>query len=299
MNTSPERQAERNASPFQPAPGTEHPNGHAPAAATGAQGPAPNRCPNCQGGVSPGMRECPACHTILFFEAATFEERMERMKGYSLGELLLRERAFLFEAIYKERDLNSKIEYFACWAFLFAALYGALLGTYGGWLQIPTVAAKIPILLFGTLGICAPALFTFNVLLGSNLTLKQTLAMLVISTYLTSAILASLAPIVFFFILSGSGRDFVLLLNVIACAIAGGFGVALLWGGMKYMTVKSGQEPNLAILKTWSVIYMFVGTQLAWTLRPFVGTRGEFALFRTLGGDFYTAMLQLLQRLLW
>jgi hypothetical protein len=38
----------------------------------------------------------------------------------------------------------------------------------------------------------------------------------------------------------------------------------------------------------WVIIYAFVGSQMAWTLRPFIGAPSmEFELFRQLGGNFY------------
>jgi hypothetical protein len=38
----------------------------------------------------------------------------------------------------------------------------------------------------------------------------------------------------------------------------------------------------------WIVVYAFVGSQMAWTLRPFVGAPGlGFELFRQPGGNFY------------
>lgn len=279
-------------------PGRGRPPAAASARPAGHATPAPDHCPKCRAAVSREQKECPFCRTLLFFEAPGFDERMARIGAYNLGQMLFREREYLFEMLFKEKDLDRVTQYFAMWAYIFAAVYGAFLGTYGGWLQMPAVAGKVPLLLFGTLAICAPALFTFNVLLGSRLTFRQTLAILVVATYLTAAVLVSLGPIVLFFILSGSSRDFVTLLNVASCAIAGGFGVAVLWQGMRYMTVKSGREPDLAILKVWTLIYMFVGTQLAWTLRPFIGTPGHFALYRHLEGNFYTAMWQILHRVL-
>jgi hypothetical protein len=39
----------------------------------------------------------------------------------------------------------------------------------------------------------------------------------------------------------------------------------------------------------WMFLYAFVGSQLAWTIRPFIGAPSiEFELFRQLGGNFYT-----------
>ena len=211
------RVAEQSATPFQPA-GAEGPS--AVKAEEGGQH-ASGRCPKCRSIVSEDSKECPTCKTILFLDSPPVEDRLRKIRGYNLAQLLFREPEYLFEAVFNEEGLNHKLTYYAACAFLFSAIYGAFLGMYSGWLYIPTVAGKFPLLLFGTLVVCAPALFTFNVLLGSKLTVTQTLAMLVVATYLISAVLVSLAPIVLFFIISGSGDSFILLLNVACCAIAG------------------------------------------------------------------------------
>ena len=155
-------------------------------------------------------------------------------------------------------------------------------------------AVKIPVLFFLTLAVCAPALFTFNVLLGSSLSFKQVIAMLVIKTFLISLILVSFAPIILFFIVTASSHDFSTLLNVSMCGIAGLFGLSLLWKGMDYITAKREEETTNWILGIWIAIYMFVGTQLAWSLRPFVGESGQFALFREIEGNFYGYCAKLL-----
>jgi hypothetical protein len=42
------------------------------------------------------------------------------------------------------------------------------------------------------------------------------------------------------------------------------------------------------VVRLWILIYAFVGSQMAWTLRPFIGAPGlDFELFRQLGGNFY------------
>lgn len=52
------------------------------------------------------------------------------------------------------------------------------------------------------------------------------------------------------------------------------------------------------LLKLWLLLYAFVGTQLAWTLRPFFGAPGEeFELVREIGGNFYTNVFQSLEHL--
>jgi len=111
---------------------------------------------------------------------------------------------------------------------------------------------------------------------------------------LISLILISFAPIMLFFIVTSRQHDFTTLLNVIMCAIAGFFGISLLWKGMEHITLKSEEEPSQWILTMWIIIYMFVGTQLAWTLRPFVGAKGDFALFRDIEGNFYVYLMKLI-----
>ena len=44
----------------------------------------------------------------------------------------------------------------------------------------------------------------------------------------------------------------------------------------------------MGLLYIWIVLFGFVGTQLAWTLRPFFGDPDTpFGLFREIGGTFY------------
>jgi len=252
------------------------------------------RCPNCTAEVEKESTECPQCHTLLFFESTTAEERLRKIEKYHLGQLLLREKEYLFESIHREDRLEEKIKYYSVHAVFFACVYGAVLGCFGDFPQVFASAAKVPLLLFATLLICLPALFTFNIILGSKLSLKQTLAILLASNYLIAIILISLSPIVFLFVLTAGRHDFISLMNVGSFTIAGLAGVRLLWRGMKYLSWRSGAEPNFSLLFVWSIIYMFVGTQLAWRLRPFVGSPGEFAFFRRIEGNFYLALWDLI-----
>ena len=217
-----------------------------------------------------------------------------KIQGRSYGGILLYYRDAIFDKIQRSESLNGMIAYFMLWSIIFAAAFGCLLGFFSRNLQIVSGALKVPILLWGSLAICLPALFTFNVLLGSKLSFKQTAAVLAMTTYLISTVLVSLSPIVFFFIICASVKGFVILLTVIAFSIAGLFGVSLLWNAMGYLTERAGYAYDSKIIKAWTVIYMFVGTQFAWILRPFVGDPGEFAWLRTIGGNFYTGLFQII-----
>src|SRR4029453_13569086 len=61
-----------------------------------------------------------------------------------------------------------------------------------------------------------------------------------------------------------------------------------------------GERPaSMILLYIWILLFGFVGTQLAWTLRPFFGNpREPFELFRDLNGTFYADILRTLGSLL-
>jgi hypothetical protein len=57
-----------------------------------------------------------------------------------------------------------------------------------------------------------------------------------------------------------------------------------------------GERPaSMILLYIWILLFGFVGTQLAWTLRPFFGSPGKpFELFRDINGTFYGDILSTL-----
>ena len=62
----------------------------------------------------------------------------------------------------------------------------------------------------------------------------------------------------------------------------------------------AGERPaSMLLLYIWILLFGFVGTQLAWTLRPFFGDPGQpFELFRDIDGTFYGNILSTLGSLL-
>jgi len=53
------------------------------------------------------------------------------------------------------------------------------------------------------------------------------------------------------------------------------------------------------VFRFWVVILAFVGIQLAWNFRPFLGDRGQpYELFREYEGNFYTALIYSAEQLI-
>lgn len=215
------------------------------------------------------------------------------------GMLVLRAPERLYAQIAEGKDLVRTITYFVRWTLVFSVIYGLGLGFFAAGWQIPAAGMKMPTLIMVSLLICLPALFTFNVILGSKLSFLQCTAVLSMAAYLTATILASFAPILLFFAISAGGHDFITLLNVAMCSIAGTFGVMWIWRAMTNLAERSGREPNLAILRIWILIYGFVGAQMSWILRPFVGDPEAFALFRKIQSNFFEAVWHMAEGFFW
>jgi hypothetical protein len=64
--------------------------------------------------------------------------------------------------------------------------------------------------------------------------------------------------------------------------------------------VRRPEEPrvNVGLIRIWVLLFGFVGTQLAWTLRPFVGSPDEnFQIFRSIEGNFYVNIVETIGKL--
>jgi len=70
--------------------------------------------------------------------------------------------------------------------------------------------------------------------------------------------------------------------------------VAFLSQGMRIVSTggNEGAKARRNVVRFWIILYAFVGSQMAWTLRPFIGAPSmKFELFRQLGGNFYSNVL--------
>jgi hypothetical protein len=125
--------------------------------------------------------------------------------------------------------------------------------------------------------------------------------MLLTAVSVISVLLFSFAPITLFFLISTFNYQFIILLNVAIFAITGFIGIKFLYQGMQLLSKEDeeGLTTRMSILRFWLILYAFVGTQLAWTLRPFFGTPDSpFVLFRELEGNFYLSLVQALGEIL-
>ena len=206
---------------------------------------------------------------------------------------LLRNREELFAKIFSGKDVMKIIGSLLLICLIFFGIFGIVMGAYNSVLQTITSMVKVPLLFLLTLLICYPALFMFNVLLGSKLNLAQSLAMILTAFAIIACVMVSFAPMSLFFLIIGWSYSFIRLLQVAIFTIAGIAGMIVLSNGFTLACEKYEIYPKMGIriFRVWVIIFAFVGSQLAWNLRPFVGTRDRpFSLFREQESNFYSAV---------
>ena len=183
----------------------------------------------------------------------------------------------------------------------YGILYGAVMGTYGGavgersW-QIVYSGVKVPLLLIATFLLSLPSFFVLNTLLGLRGDFGRVIASLLATQAVLTVILASLAPLTAFWYVSGSGYQPAILFNGLMFAVASLSAQWLL--RREYRPLIQSRPAHRWMLRTWIVIYVFVGIQMGWVLRPFIGDPGAPVQFfrEDSWSNAYVAVLQIVWR---
>ncbi len=215
-------------------------------------------------------------------------------------DYILRLQKSVFEQIYTQQKLPKIIISMSILCVFLSGIYGLTMGMNHSFLLAISSAIKLPMLFLLTAVICIPSLYTFNVMLGQKFKFLQTVALMIMTLGTTTILLASLAPLSFFFVLTTRNYFFLQLMHVSILGLCGIYGVYYLYRGCSYVAFRMEQPLNKLLLKIWIVIYAVVGMQLGWRLRPFIGTPGSpFEIFRVQeDGNFYLAVWESIMRLL-
>ncbi|MBE9167687.1 hypothetical protein IQ238_09205 [Pleurocapsales cyanobacterium LEGE 06147] len=94
---------------------------------------------------------------------------------------LLRDRSLFLSEIEEGKQLDKKIISLLLYSSAFFALYGTIIGSTHGWLQMLSSGFKLPALYLLTLLICLPTLYFFDVIFGSQRTFTQYVTLLLAS----------------------------------------------------------------------------------------------------------------------
>ena len=301
---------------------------------------------------------------------------MANASGLLVIERILRDRRGIWQQIVEDRDLTRLTGQMLVSSIVALAIYGAVLGSFHSVLMALTSAVKLPLLFLVTLAICLPTLYLFNLVFGARLSVRQSLALVMVAITVTAMLGLAFAPISLFFLITAPDYNFFKLLNVAILTLSAIVGLRFLTGGMRVLNehgllapeaetrpappveapvspavglpagghpvpaggpvpvgaptlaaavpgngatavlmppgmalppgfmlqpvrqaafapVKPAAPRSMTLLHVWILLFGFVGTQLAWTLRPFFGDPGKpFSLYRDINGNFYAEIIR-------
>jgi len=150
-------------------------------------------------------------------------------------------------------------------------LYGAVMGSYGGRpLQSLFSGLKVPVLLAVSTALCLPSFYVLNSLLGLRRDFAAALRGVLAGQAVLAIFLSALAPITAFVYLSTKGYDFAIAFNGFQFAIAALAGQLTLVRHYRPLVLRDRRH-RIGRL-AWFVLYVFVAIQMAWVLRPFIGS---------------------------
>lgn len=190
-----------------------------------------------------------------------------------------------------------------------AGLYGASVGWWRDPVQALYTAIKFPLIILLTAagnallnGMLAP-------LLGLNIRFRQSFLAILMSFSIAGTIMGSFAPLVAFIVwnsppltsnaaASAGPYSFILFIFVVVTAFAG---IASNFRLLQLLRRLGGRGAvAFRVLFAWLVGNLFVGTQLSWILRPFIGSPDlpvQFLRTSAFKGNFYEAIFHTVVRL--
>jgi hypothetical protein len=190
-----------------------------------------------------------------------------------------------------------------------AGLYGAAMGWWRDPMQALFVAIKFPLVLLLTalgnallIGMLAP-------LLGLNIGFRQSLLSILMSFAIAAAILGAFAPLVAFLVWnappmipgveSTGAYEFIKLIQVIVIGFAG---IASNVRLFRLLTQLAGSKQIARrVLFAWLTVNLFLGSQLTWLARPFIGAPYKPVVFLrddAFWSNFYENVFRAVQALL-
>lgn len=165
--------------------------------------------------------------------------------------------------------------------------YGACMGSFSlwggdsrGWTQMLFSALKVPMLVVVTLLLSLPGFFVFYTLAGLSQAFGGVFRSIIATQSTLGLMLGALSPLLLLWhASSGNYLDGVLVSALL-------FGVGAVSSLVRLQRLRRGGEVSMnsrqrKLLWLWGGCYIFIGVQMGWTLRPFIGVPGaEATLFR-------------------
>lgn len=197
-----------------------------------------------------------------------------------------------------EAPLAGRMKWLLAFIVIPGFIYGSVMGSFSALAperlhQMIYSGLKVPLLLLVTCLLCLPSFFVINTIVGLRDDFGLALRAIVSTQACASIALASLAPLTALFYASYADYQAAVAINGFAFFVA-----CLATQSMirRYYRPLIERSPrHRAMLYTWFLLYVFVGIQMGWVLRPFIGDPlNPVSFFRTEAwGNAYVRVIRL------
>lgn len=144
------------------------------------------------------------------------------------------------------------------------ALFGGVVGSMRGGVQIAYGGVKMPVTILATLIACVPAFQAFAAALGRPWTYRAVVALALVAGARAALCLVAAAPALWLVVSFGAGYHALKLLATLAYALAGLAALGVLFRAL-------GDGPGrTSTAAAFVTVFLLVGGQMAWSLRPFL-----------------------------
>ena len=173
-----------------------------------------------------------------------------------------------------EAPLAGRLRWLVVLVITCGPFYGIVMGTFSGltpgrFHQLLYSGLKVPLLLLATFLLCLPSFFVINTVAGLREDFGRVLRAVVGTQACVTVVLAGLAPFTAVWYLSSADYKLALLFNALMFGIASVAAQVVIRRYYGPLIRRSRRHRQL--LRVWFLLYVFVGIQMAWVLRPFIG----------------------------
>lgn len=152
---------------------------------------------------------------------------------------------------------------------LCGAVYGLVMGSLSGGVQLWAAPAKLTTGLFASVLLCLPSLYIFLCLNGADVRPAQIGGAALGMVALTTLLLIGFAPVAWIFSQSTDSVAIMGALHLVFWIIGLWFGIRLVKG---LLTCADAPANDQGHLKVWIIIFALVSLQMTAVLRPLIGT---------------------------
>ena len=185
---------------------------------------------------------------------------------FGLVDALLRNHGRIIERIEKDDRLAELARGLVVIILVGAAIFGAAMGFYRGGIQMLFAAVKLPLAILLTAALSVPAYVAMNTAANREARPRQDASLVLLALAGASLLISATAPIIVLAAFWGYAYHSMILLVVACCGVGGLYGLAIFVRGV----ARRAGPARILIGLGLAMVFGAVGSQMTWTLRPFL-----------------------------